>query len=210
MAVKSSISLTDEQYAFARALVEAGRYASLSAVLQQGVDLLRQRMDAEELEHVALRELLSRRREGEFLSEQRMDARLSRMIAGKRRAHGLPSPTLEFSAKAERDFDLIFDHLLHSYLGFGESLESALDHAGRRVLGIRSAAERILSAPYRGERHDDILPGARHLTIGRAIYWFEVDEARRVVRVLAVFFGGQDHVRHMMIRLLDDRPRERE
>ena len=88
MAVKSSISLTDEQYAFARALVEAGRYASLSAVLQQGVDLLRQIMDAEELEHVALRELLSRRREGEFLSEQRMDARLSRMIAGKRRAHG--------------------------------------------------------------------------------------------------------------------------
>ena len=42
--VKSSISLTDEQHAFARALVEAGRYSSLSAVLQQGVDLLRQRM----------------------------------------------------------------------------------------------------------------------------------------------------------------------
>ena len=48
--VKSSISLTDEQHAFARALVEAGRYASLSAVLQQGVDLLRQRMDIEALE----------------------------------------------------------------------------------------------------------------------------------------------------------------
>ena len=38
MTVKSSISLTDEQHAFARALVEAGRYASLSAVLQRGVD----------------------------------------------------------------------------------------------------------------------------------------------------------------------------
>ena len=91
VAVKSSISLTDEQHAFARALVDAGRYASLSAVLQQGVDLLRQRMDAQELEHAALRELLFRRRQGEFVSGQRMDTRLARMIADKRRAHGLQS-----------------------------------------------------------------------------------------------------------------------
>ena len=89
MTVKSSISLTDEQHAFARALVEAGRYASLSAVLQQGVDLLRQRMATEELETVALRTLLSRRREAEFISEEEADARLAAMIAERRRAHGL-------------------------------------------------------------------------------------------------------------------------
>ena len=88
MAVKSSISLTDEQHAFARRLVEAGRYASLSAVLQQGVDLLRQRLDAPELAHAALRELVSRRRQGEFVSAQGMDTRLARMIADKRNAHG--------------------------------------------------------------------------------------------------------------------------
>ncbi len=91
MTKKSSISLTDEQHAFARALVDAGRYPSLSAVLQQGVDLLRRRMDAEELESAALRALLSRRREGEFVEAERMDERLSRMIAGKRRAHDVPS-----------------------------------------------------------------------------------------------------------------------
>ena len=91
MTVKSSISLTDEQHAFARALVEAGRYASLSAVLQQGVDLLRQRMDTEEAETAALRALLLRRREGEFVDAEEMDARLETMIANKRRAHGLPS-----------------------------------------------------------------------------------------------------------------------
>ena len=89
--VKSSISLTDEQHAFARSLVETGRYSSLSAVLQQGVDLLRRRMDAEELETAALRELLSRRREGTFVGAQGMDARLAGMVADKRRAHGLPS-----------------------------------------------------------------------------------------------------------------------
>ncbi len=111
---------------------------------------------------------------------------------------------LEFSAEAERDFGLIFDHLLRSYLDFGESPESAFDHAAARVLEIRSEAERIPTAPHRGERHDDILSGARHLAIGRAIYWFDVDEANETVRILAVFFGGQDHVRHMLARLLED------
>ena len=91
MTVKSSISLTDEQHAFARALVEAGRYPSLSAVLQQGVDLLHQRMDAEELETAALRELLSRRRKSGFVGAEGMDTRLAGMIADKRRAHGLLS-----------------------------------------------------------------------------------------------------------------------
>ena len=89
MTVKSSISLSDEQHAFARTLVEAGRYSSVSAVLQQGVDLLRQRMEAEEAETAALRALLSRRREGAFVDAEGMDARLAAMIADKRRAHGL-------------------------------------------------------------------------------------------------------------------------
>ena len=89
MTVKSSISLTDEQHAFARSLVEAGRFGSLSAVLQQGVDLLRQRIDADELATAALRELLSRRRTGEFVGPERMDSRLNRMIADKRRDHDL-------------------------------------------------------------------------------------------------------------------------
>ena len=44
--------------------------------------------------------------------------------------------SLEFSADAERDFGLIFDHLLHSYRYFGESLESAHDHAEVRILEI--------------------------------------------------------------------------
>lgn len=110
---------------------------------------------------------------------------------------------LEFAAEAEHDFGLIFDHLLQSYLDFGESPESAFDHAESRITEIRRTAERILTAPHRGARHDDILPGLRHLAISRAIYRFDVDESREVVRVLAVFFGAQDHVRHMLVRLLD-------
>ena len=111
---------------------------------------------------------------------------------------------LEFSADVERDFVLIFDHLLDSYLGFGEGLPGALDHAEARVAEVRSAADRILAAPYRGESRDDVLPGLRRLTIDRATYWFDIDETRRTVRVLAVFFGGQDQVRRMLTRLLDE------
>ena len=91
MTVKFSITLTDEQHAFAKAQVKAGCYSNLSAVLQQGIDLLRQRVDVEELETVALRELLSRRRKGAFVGAGVMDARLAGMIADKRRTHRHPS-----------------------------------------------------------------------------------------------------------------------
>ena len=84
-------SLTNEQLAFVRALVESGRYPSLSAVLQHGVDLLRQRVEAEEFETAALRELLSRRREGAFVRADAMNTRLAGMLADKRRTHGLPA-----------------------------------------------------------------------------------------------------------------------
>ena len=106
---------------------------------------------------------------------------------------------IEFSAEAERDLALNFDHLFESYCGFGTRVEAALDHCEDR---IRQEADRLGAAPYRGERHDDLLPGLRHLTIYRAIYWFNVHEAEQRVRILAIFFGGQDHVRHMLTRLL--------
>ena len=109
---------------------------------------------------------------------------------------------IEFSAEVERDFALIFDHLFESYRGFGESVEAALDHCEDRIRDIRQEAERLRAAPYRGERHDELLPGLRHLTIDPAIYWFDVNEAEQRVRILAIFFGGQDHISHMLTRLL--------
>lgn len=83
-----TISFTEEQHAFARALVETGRYSSVSEVVQHGIDLLRRQMEAEESETAALRELLSLRRKGEFMGARVMDKRLTRMIAEERRMHG--------------------------------------------------------------------------------------------------------------------------
>ena len=50
MSVKSSISLSDQQDAFARSLVEHGRFSSVSAVIQSGLELLRQKTEAEDAE----------------------------------------------------------------------------------------------------------------------------------------------------------------
>jgi antitoxin ParD1/3/4 len=85
MSVKSSISLTKQQDAFVREQVESGRYSSASSVLQQGLELLRQKTEADAAETEALRELLSRRMAGPFISADEMDARVDAMIERKRR-----------------------------------------------------------------------------------------------------------------------------
>ncbi len=85
MTVKSSISLTDDQDAFIRSLVTSGRYPSASAVLQQGVDLLRRRMEADEADVEALRAVLRERLAGPFISAEEMGNRVEAMIARKRR-----------------------------------------------------------------------------------------------------------------------------
>ena len=107
---------------------------------------------------------------------------------------------VEFAEDALRDLDLIFDHLAESYRGFGEAPDEASERAAARVRGILAAADRLALAPHRGAVHDDLAPGIRHLTLDRAVYYFRVDGNR--VRVLAVFFGGQDHQRRMRLRLL--------
>ena len=62
MTVNISISLTDEQEAFARSLVESGRYSSLSAVLQHGLDMLRRDDEEHALKFQALQALIDLRR----------------------------------------------------------------------------------------------------------------------------------------------------
>ncbi len=89
MTVKSSISLSNDQFAFAKAMVESGAAPSVSAVLQQGVELLRAREEDRHLERQALREILKERRSGPTKSPVRIDAGLDAMFERKRKAHGL-------------------------------------------------------------------------------------------------------------------------
>lgn len=110
--------------------------------------------------------------------------------------------TVVFAAEAVQDLGLIEDHLIRAYQEFGESPQDAARHAAARVEAMIAAAERLTTAPLRGEPHNDLLPGLRHLALNGAIYWFVPDTAARQLRVLAMFFGGQDHQRHMLVRLL--------
>ena len=109
---------------------------------------------------------------------------------------------VEFSVDAEADLELILDHLFESYVSFGESADEAFARASVRLAGIIDAADRIGTAPRRGTIRDEVASWLRNLTTDGAIYWFDLDERRKAVRILAVFFGGQDHVRHMLARLL--------
>ena len=84
MGVKTSISLSDQQAAFARQLVEQGRYSSVSAVIQNSLDLLRQRAEAEEVGTAALKAVLLARSQGDFVSGADMDGRVTAMINRKR------------------------------------------------------------------------------------------------------------------------------
>lgn len=85
MTVKTSISLTDDQEAYARALVEAGHYPSLSAVLQRGLELLRRNNEMHDAELAAMRTLIDRRSAGTFVDLDRGEAETRAMLARKRK-----------------------------------------------------------------------------------------------------------------------------
>ena len=77
MVVKSSVSLRDDQHAFAKALVESGRFPSLSAVLQQSLDLLRQQDADVQADRAALQVLLLQRADGPFISAGELRKKLA-------------------------------------------------------------------------------------------------------------------------------------
>ena len=77
MVVKSSVSLRQDQHAFAKALVDAGRFSSVSAVLKQGLDLLQQQDADIQADRAALQTLLQQRANGPFISADQLRARLA-------------------------------------------------------------------------------------------------------------------------------------
>ena len=85
MSVKASVSISEAQEAYARELVAQGRYASLSAVVQQGLELLREQSQAND----ALRELLAQRQAGSFVSLDDGERQTRDMIERKKSDRGL-------------------------------------------------------------------------------------------------------------------------
>lgn len=89
MSVKASVSISEQQDAYVRDLVNQGRFSSMSAVVQQGLDMLRKKDEADLLEAAALKMLLEERMGGSFVSGTEFGAQVDGMLAKKRRDLGL-------------------------------------------------------------------------------------------------------------------------
>jgi plasmid stabilization system protein ParE len=109
---------------------------------------------------------------------------------------------LEFSAEAECDFELIFDHLASSYVELGDEPDTAFIRAASRVRAIRTSINVLAQSPHVGTLRSDIRAGLRFVRVEKTVIWFLPDEERRCVVVVALFFGAQDHIRHMLARML--------
>lgn len=89
MSIKASVSMSEAQDAFARSLVASGRFSSVSAVVQHGLEMLRAQKEREDAEMAALRAFFEERRAGPFEDGQSARDATRAMIAAKRAAHGL-------------------------------------------------------------------------------------------------------------------------
>ena len=101
-----------------------------------------------------------------------------------------------FAAAADCDLALIEAFLSKACQDFGDPAYQAAHYAAARVDAMCGAV------------NDDLLPGLRHLAFGQAIYWFQICAEASHTCILAVFYGGQDHQRHLLVRLLGTSRRE--
>ena len=115
---------------------------------------------------------------------------------------GLSVWTLEYSEHAERDFELIFDHLFDAYGELGDPPGEALERSVERIRKLRVEIDRLVDIPYIGTVRPDIHPGIRFLRRDKAAVWFLPVESEATLIVVAIFYGAQDHIRQMLSRML--------
>lgn len=104
----------------------------------------------------------------------------------------------------DRDLEQIFDFLIAAAEDFGEDERGAVDLAERRLNAIERAMRDLGRNPYQGTLKPHLGQGIRNVTKSRAVLYFDVDDDWKTLRILAVFFGGQDHEAHILLRLLQE------
>jgi antitoxin ParD1/3/4 len=77
MTAKPTVSLTDQAYEFAKALVARGKFASLSAVVQYGLGLVEREEEEYRARLDAIRADLDRRAAQPSISTEDMDDRIA-------------------------------------------------------------------------------------------------------------------------------------
>ena len=110
--------------------------------------------------------------------------------------------TLEAVPNVQGDLVAISRFIRQSAIAKGEPRGRAIAMADTRLEKIAAAASALTRAPYQGTRCPELGPNIRRVTKNRAIFYFDLNEARQVIRLLAIFFGGQDHDARILARLL--------
>ena len=101
---------------------------------------------------------------------------------------------LVFAKSALGDFDRIAEHLFKSYVYFGDMPQRAIDRTESRISEIRNFIRKLESMPHQGTTRDDLMAGIRILPDRhQAAIAFKVNDQKRTVKVLRVFFGGEDY-----------------
>lgn len=116
----------------------------------------------------------------------------------------MPTYRVRRALETDRDLELLANFLFEAYRSFGDSVDDALARVEQRLDGVEAFMASLAENPHRGSPRPDLFEGLRSLTRDRVVLYFEVDDAAREVRILGVFFGGQDHHRHILLRLDDD------
>lgn len=112
---------------------------------------------------------------------------------------------LDYSVAALRDFDLILDHLSESYCALGDPPDLALERAAERIRHLRKEIGRLVETPSIGPLQPDFYPEMRFVRRDRAAVWFVPLQETQTIAVVAIFYGSQDHIRHMRMRLQQER-----
>ena len=89
MSESYSIQLTDHDEKLACRLIENGQFADLNAVVQRGMELVREENEMQPSDVEALKALLDQRRKGKFISNAEGRRRTERMLSRKKAEHGL-------------------------------------------------------------------------------------------------------------------------
>lgn len=110
--------------------------------------------------------------------------------------------TLDATPSVQHDLKAIEHFVTQSAQAKGEPFERARRMGAARIDTILSSARSLPKAPRQGTLRPDLGPNIRHVTKDRAVIYFELIETSRTLRILAIFYGGQDHDSRILARLL--------
>ena len=102
--------------------------------------------------------------------------------------------------QASRDLREIGEYLAERHKTLGHDSTKARQRAVARLLRILAALSALGKAPFQGALRPEFGIGVRMVTRENCAMYFVVDEAAEVIRVLGVFWGGQDHAPRMAER----------